>query len=117
MRKEFFNARECAEYFTNEYDYRTYPKELYEGYWQSPAKYFHVEMNNKYNCGKGFYANQCKEYQDAKEQSTCYFEQRLLQLGYTLSIVYECDCVYADGYFTSYYATLESVPQQLKLFD
>jgi hypothetical protein len=117
MREEFFNAREFAEYLVEEYDTRRYPQELKEIYYGSPVHYLHNEMADKYVRGQNINARYCEEYQNAKKDAIRFLEQRLLLLGYDLSIAYEVVCTYADGYSTCFDVSIESIPQQPTLFD
>ena len=117
MRKEFYNAKECAKYFAENHDHRMFPKELKEVYNNSPISYLHNEMWCKYVSGKPYGADQCEEYQNAKQNTIDFIEQKLLLCGYDLSIIYTVECDDFCGHFAHYTSKLENAPQQLKLFN
>jgi hypothetical protein len=117
MEKIFNNAKECAEYLVEVCDERKYPNELRQLYYNSPVHYLHREMYDKYVRGKSVSAQNCEEFQKAKENAILFLEQELLKLSYNLSIKYTVICTYADGYCSDFKVDLESVYQQLTLFN
>jgi hypothetical protein len=73
-------------------------------------------MYDKYVRGKSVLACKCQEFQQAKQNAIDFTEQFLLQQGYTLSILYNCECIDSDGRTTTYKVTIENIPQQLQIF-
>ena len=117
MEKTFYNARELAEYFTQEnFDKRTYPRFIDNLYCEddNPLNYFLVKIYDKYVRGKSVFAKECDEFKKAKLNAINFVEQEIIKQGYTLSILYKCNVTYSDGYSTVYDVCLISIPQQLK---
>ena len=71
----FNSARECAEYLVKTHDTRKYPKELERLYYKSPVQYLHNDMFDKYVRGKSILAQECEEFQQAKENAILFLEK------------------------------------------
>ena len=73
-------------------------------------------MYNKYVRGKNPFARCCEEFNNAEKNAIEFIEQTLIANGFNLSILYNCECVDGDGYFSYFKVELENIPQQLELF-
>ena len=116
MKKIFKNANELATYFIKENcDARQWGV-LAEHYYNSPIQYLFFDMYDKYVRGKSIFAQECQEFKKAEQNAIAYLENKLIQNGYNLSILYTNEIVYADGYSTYFNIKIESIPQQLEIF-
>ena len=73
-------------------------------------------MYDKYVRGKNPFARCCEEFNNAEKNAIEFIEQTLIANGFNLSILYNCECVDGDGYFSYFKVELENIPQQLELF-
>ena len=115
MEKIFKNANELAVYFIKENtDRREWG--LFEKYYRnSPIEYLFRDMYDKYVRGKSILACECQEFQEAEQNAIAYLEEKIIENGYNLSILYTSEITHADGYFTYFDVKIENIPQQLEL--
>ena len=116
MKKTFKNANELATYFIKENNDIRQWGFLEKYYCNSPAQYLLQNMYDKYVFGKSVFARECQEFQEAEQNAISYLEEKLIQNGYNLSILYTNEITDGDGYFTCFNIKIEAVPQQLDFF-